>query len=119
MDKIEQLGEYKNIDKLGSGGNGIVFEAEARNGMSLAIKVFKQNGRKPNRRERKKLLRFITEVNKVVEIQKDVQGIIPIIAFNLPDKETGLYWYAMPIATPIEEKVKDSKNIEEKVMCIL
>lgn len=119
MEKIEQLGEYKIIDKLGSGGNGIVFEAEASNGKPVAIKVFKQNGRNPNRRERKKLLRFITEVNKVVEIQKDVQGIIPIIAFDLPDKERGLYWYAMPIATPIEEKVKDSKNIEEKVMCIL
>lgn len=119
MDKIEQLGEYKIIDKLGSGGNGIVYKAKSSDGKSVAIKVFRQNGKQPNRKEKKKLSRFITEVNKVVEIQKDVQGIIPILSSSLPDKEKNLYWYAMPIATPVEEKMKDNKGIQEKVMCIL
>lgn len=118
MDKIKQLGNYKIIDKLGSGGNGIVFKAESNDGKPVAIKVFKQSGRKPNRKEKKKLLRFITEVNTVIEIQKEVQGVIPILSSDLPDKGN-LYWYAMPIAIPVEEKLKENRDIKEIVMCIL
>lgn len=118
MKKIDQLGTYKLGEELGKGGNGIVYEAKNENGDIVAIKVFLQRGDKPSKKEKKKLRRFKIEVKKVMEIQQEIDGIIPIVKKALPDKEKHVYWYAMPKAISVETKLKDA-GIKEKVTCIL
>ena len=119
---IEQLGEYKILKRLDGGGNGTVYQAENEAGEKVAIKILREEsgkGKNIQKRNRKKRTRFIIETETVAKIQKEVDGIIPIISYALPDEKTKKYWYAMPIATPVDNKVKEIQNIEDKVKCIL
>lgn len=49
-----------------------------------------------------KKVRFINEIHIVKESAATVSGIIPIIDFNEEE-----YWYTMPIATHIQDYVKE------------
>ncbi|MCM3181161.1 protein kinase [Cytobacillus horneckiae] len=63
---------------------------------------------------RLKLERFKTEAIKVHELYKNGQkGIIPVLSYELPCEETGKYFFVMPKAVPLEEKVKDCNKIYE------
>ncbi|MGM0949362.1 MAG: protein kinase domain-containing protein [Bacillota bacterium] len=114
---------YKNGDVLynkvetspiGSGGNAKVFKAKTTNGEILALKELKTGGRNFN----KKKERFNLEIKIVKKIQSELNGIIPIIDFALPDEE-GKYWYTMPIAQPLNEKLSKEAGIEEIAECII
>lgn len=119
---IEQLGEYKIIRRIDGGGNANVFEAEDRNGKKVAIKILREDGgkgKKAIKRNRKKQIRFKIETETVIFIQEEIDGIIPICSYGLPDENTKKYWYAMPIAVPLEDKLKEVESLEDKVNCIL
>ncbi|OYO51451.1 hypothetical protein CG709_19640, partial [Lachnotalea glycerini] len=122
IDMIEQLGEYKILKRMDGGGNGTVFLAENEAGEKVAIKILREEigkGKKIQKRNRKKRIRFIIETETVVKIQKEVNGIIPIISYALPDEKSKKYWYAMPIATTIENKLKKIQSIEDKIKGVL
>ena len=118
----EYMGEYKIIRKMGGGGNANVFVAENVRGEAVAIKILREesgNGKRTEKRNRKKRIRFKIETEMVVGIQDEIEGVIPIFSYGLPDKRTKKYWYAMPIAIPLEDRLKEVKSLEDKVNCVL
>ena len=46
---------------------------------------------------------------------KRAKGIIPVFDYKLPCEETGDYYFVMPIAIPLEEKIKDYNNIYDLI----
>ena len=118
----EYMGEYKIIRKMDGGGNANVFVAENVRGEAVAIKILREesgNGKRREKRNRKKRIRFKIETEMVVGIQDEIEGVIPIFSYGLPDKRTKKYWYAMPIAIPLEDRLKEVKSLEDKVNCVL
>ncbi len=116
----EYMGEYKIIRKMDGGGNANVFVAENVRGEAVAIKILREesgNGKRTEKRNRKKRIRFKIETEMVVGIQDEIEGVIPIFSYGLPDKRTKKYWYAMPIAIPLEDRLKEVKSLEDKVNC--
>ncbi len=119
---IKYLGEYKICERLGGGGNATVYRGENRQGENVAVKIFREEnvtGKKARKRNNKKKARFIIETNTVIGIQDEIKGVIPILNWGLPDKKTKKFWYAMPIAIPVQEKFKDLKTVEERVEAVL
>ena len=111
----EYMGEYKIIRKMDGGGNANVFVAENVRGEAVAIKILREesgNGKRTEKRNRKKRIRFKIETEMVVGIQDEIEGVIPIFSYGLPDKRTKKYWYAMPIAIPLEDRLKEVKSLE-------
>lgn len=102
-------GKYKITGNLGGGGNAIVYEATSiSDGKKVALKILKTGGRYFE----EKCQRFIVETKTVISIQENIDGIIPIYDFALPDeKYRRMFWYTMPIATPIWEIIKQNDNI--------
>lgn len=119
---VEAIGEYKIIKRIDGGGNGDVFFAEDSFGKEVAIKILREdnrNNKSAKKRNRKKQLRFKIETEMVLKLQKEIEGIIPILSYGLPDAKTKKFWYAMPLAVPLKDKLKDLGSLEEKVNCIL
>lgn len=107
---------------MDGGGNANVFVAENARGEEVAIKILREesgNGKKAVKRNRKKRIRFKIETEMVVGIQDEIKGVIPIFSYGLPDEKIKKYWYAMPIAIPLEDKLKEVKSLEDKVNCVL
>ena len=105
LDMAEYMGEYKIIRRMDGGGNANVFVAENARGEEVAIKILREesgNGKKAVKRNRKKRIRFKIETEMVVGIQDEIKGVIPIFSYGLPDEKIKKYWYAMPIAIPLE-----------------
>lgn len=118
----EYMGEYNIIRKMDGGGNANVFVAKNARGEAVAIKILREesgNGKRTEKRNRKKRIRFKIETEMVVGIQNEIEGVIPIFSYGLPDKRTKKYWYAMPIAIPLEDRLKEVKSLEDKVNCVL
>ena len=100
-------GEYKLLNVIGSGGNGIVFEVSLEKANSYisddqkyVIKILKTNSF--NRKEKaKRIKRFKNEINKVITLQKSIDGLIPIYDLDLKNK-SDYYWYLMPLAKPYD-----------------
>lgn len=112
--KIYEVGK-----KLGQGGNGKVFKAKEVNTKfdKYAIKFFSCSRGKEKRKERYN--RFQREV-EVLKKLKDVNGVINIIDYNLPefdklDKEKA--WYLMPLCNKYD--CSKGKNIIEKLSQML
>lgn len=118
----ENISEYKIKRRMDGGGNADVFVAENAAGKEVAIKILREEngkGKRIEKRNRKKKLRFKIETEMVMEIQEEIEGIIPIFSYGLPDEKSKKYWYAMPIAMPLEEKLKEVNSLEDKVDCVL
>ena len=118
----EYMGEYNIIRRMDGGGNANVFVAKNARGEAVAIKILREesgNGKRTEKRNRKKRIRFKIETEMVVGIQDEIEGVIPIFSYGLPDKRTKKYWYAMPIAIPLEDRLKEVKSLEDKVNCVL
>lgn len=109
--------EILNKNPLGSGGNAKVFLARKKDsGAKVALKLLKVNVKYFE--EKKK--RFCIESELVQNIQDSVSGIIPIYDSGLPDDEDkNKYWYVMPLAIPLAEKVNKQSSIEEITECII
>ncbi|MGR5863835.1 protein kinase domain-containing protein [Bacillus cereus] len=48
-------------------------------------------------------------------MKRGKRGIIPVFDYKLPCEETGDYYFVMPIAIPLEEKIKDYNNIYDLI----
>ncbi|MGA4497903.1 protein kinase domain-containing protein [Bacillus bombysepticus] len=106
---------YKRIKQLGEGGNGRVFLMENDSKEEFAIKISKIK-EVTGHYTRSKLERFKTEAIKVHKLYEEGQrGIIPVFDYKLPCEETGDYYFVMPIAIPLEEKIKDYNNIYDLI----
>src|SRR2546426_8353073 len=98
--KGQLFGDWKLIRFLGQGGNGFVWLAVNSKTEQGAIKILaKMNGKNKD----KVYSRFRDEV-KIVRANEDVEGLLPIVDFFLPDEVKGeLPWYVMPVAQPLEK----------------
>ncbi|MFT0562243.1 protein kinase domain-containing protein [Bacillus cereus] len=102
---------YKRIKQLGEGGNGRVFLMQDDSKEKFAVKILKNKDR-----SKSKIERFKTEAIKVHKLFKEGQkGIIPVLDYKLPCEETGDYYFVMPIAVPLEEKIKECNNIYDLI----
>lgn len=84
------------MERLGSGGNGIVWLCSKLDGSKAAVKVLTKV---------KKIAysRFRAEV-EVLNTNTDVPGILPILEQYLPkDLNHGTPWFSMPLAIPLEK----------------
>ncbi len=96
-----RYGEWAVVERLGSGGNGIVWRCSKPDGSEAAVKILTKV---------KKIAysRFRAEV-KILSTNTDVPGILPILARSLPkDLNHATPWFAMPLATPIEKWARDA-----------
>ena len=107
--------DYQRVKQLGEGGNGWVYLMQDHSKNEFAVKVSKI-------REitgdftKLKLERFKTEAIKVHELYESGQkGIIPVLSYELPCEKTGEYFFVMPKAIPLAEKVKEYSIIYELV----
>lgn len=104
-----KVGGYKfhgENDKINGGGNGTVYRVrEEESDDYIALKVLRTGGRS----FLKKLKRFKDEVKVVTEYQDKLEGILPIIDYKF-DKIEKKYWYTMPIAIPILDRLNSLEN---------
>jgi len=106
------LSDYKKLGRLGKGGNADVSHA-AKGETVVALKILRTH----TPAFKKKKHRFIDETRSVLKVQDEIQGILPIIDYALPDAE-GNYWYTMPVATPILDKFK-TLSVDEKIQSVI
>lgn len=107
--------DYRRIKQLGEGGNGWVYLMRDNSNEEFAVKVSKIE-KVTGDFTRIKLERFKTEAVKVHELYKSGQeGIVPVLSYELPCEKTGKYYFVMPKAIPLEEKVKNNTNIYELI----
>lgn len=88
--------EFKRNSFLGKGGNGSVYRVESLKKQypyALVVKELRRNC--SNKRKR----RFKKEIETVLSIQNDMNGILPIAAYSL---EVNEMWYAMPEAIKVQ-----------------
>lgn len=89
------------------GGNAYVYDAKYKNSGGYVVKILKPNHPK------KSLHRFKIEIQQVIELQYEIIGIIPILAFELKGSTP---WYLMPKATPIFDYFTSSERcISEEI----
>lgn len=105
-------------NKIGAGGNGTVYKARIKalknSDTRYVIKVFRCGGYKSERYER-----FKREVQTVSEQLKDVDGVLPIIDYCLPENlsDQNQAWYLMPEAKKF--RLNDSKTLAEKLKLMI
>ena len=100
MAERRTLGPWTLIEKLGSGGNAVVWRA-TRDGLDgeVALKVI--NATKPDKEPYR---RFVAEI-EFLQSLSDTNGVLPLIDSFLPQDPSSENrpWLAMPIATPIAD----------------
>jgi len=106
------FGQWKLIKQIGEGGNGEVWSAQKNKNNEnniYAIKLLKKI-------KTKSYLRFRDEINILLQIKKDIAGIMPIIDYYLPQKriKNVIPWYVMPLAIEIDDYLKN--EIPEKII---
>ena len=95
--------QFKLRTQLGAGGNAIVYMA--KRGLETVAVKFLLNP------DAKRYGRFCDEVLVVTTVLKDSNRVIPIIEHNLLDTSgTKIPWYAMPVAMPIRNYLKDASR---------
>ncbi len=113
--KGQQFGKWRLKKCLGEGGNGFVWLAVNSFNEAAAIKILAKLDGKSSR---KTYARFVSEV-RVVQENNDIEGLLPIIDYFLPDEITDEYpWYVMPVAQSLDEFLK-GKDFEAGIEVIL
>lgn len=110
----KQLGSWKLVSKLGSGGNAQVWRARDSNRRLAALKILTTR-----RATSSQYKRFKTEVEFLQRIG-DKEGLLPILDASLPDVLTdeNPAWFAMPIAKLIRDQLGDRPVLETVVAAI-
>ena len=111
--KGKKYGSWETVDVLGRGGNATVWRAVASDGEEIALKVI--NETKP---DRESYHRFVREVGFLRDIGPQ-PGVLPLIESYLPDNpsKSDRAWLAMPIATPIDQALKE-RSLQEVVAAV-
>lgn len=95
-------------DKFGEGGNASVKECKDKNNNEIvAIKILFKN----RRIHEEKTSRFKDEVLIMLDNCNQIDGILPILNYCFAP----YWWYAMPIATPIMQHIKNSNSKTEDI----
>lgn len=108
--KSQKFGKWTLESYLGGGGNGEVWQCINKKKQKAAIKILKSA-------TPKSYSRFLDEVT-ILEENKDIEGIIPIIDKFLPEELRGRPYYVMPVAVNAEKNLK-GKSIEEKINAVI
>ena len=103
--KGQQYGESvtAGVRRLGGGGNGEVWRAQARSGQIGAIKVLHA---RIGREGRYRLDRLKDEISFLIA-HPDFPGILPLLDSHIADDLAELSWYVMPVARTIREALGD------------
>ena len=100
---VEKLiGSWKLKSKIGSGGNGEVWECTDQTGNAFAMKILTKTTGEAYQR-------FLDEV-KVMLSHQGADGMLPVIDFNLhelngPEQTEKDLYYVMPLAIPAKERL--------------
>jgi hypothetical protein len=100
----DELGGWVLEEKLGEGGNGVVWRARYPDRDEAALKILKDT-----RPEKVPFKRFAREVATVRGLGER-PGILPVIDAHVPESpgRKELVWYAMPLADAIEEILSEA-----------
>jgi serine/threonine-protein kinase len=102
-----KFGGWRLLNRLGGGGNGDVWRATNEQKRIVALKLLKRD-----KLTAKRYRRFRDEVVAVRQ-NDDIKGILPVLDSFLPeDPLSETPWYAMPVATLLEEHLRDKDAIE-------
>lgn len=105
LKKDQKISSFVLQKYLASGGNGEVWLAKNIEGQDVAIKFL-------TRMDKKRYKRFTDEIT-IVKKNPDIEGILPIIEYHLPEKPNTVGpYYVMPLAEPLS-KVFKNKSITE------
>jgi serine/threonine protein kinase len=104
VDATKKIGPWQCLERLGSGGNSIVWRAVSEDGKQIvALKVL--HAKQPTTESYR---RFVREV-EFLRTFGDVEGVLPIIDAHIPESTAGgRPWLAMPIATPISDALAEA-----------
>lgn len=83
------------------GGCATVYDACYRGNDGFVIKILKSGS------DHKKIARFKAEVRETIKLQDKVHGIIPILEYEIEQKN---YWYIMPKAQQLRDHIESKKN---------
>ena len=102
MSSKRMIGSWELKRKIGSGGNGEVWECIDQAGASFAMKIL-------TRTTGEAYQRFLDEV-KVMLSHQGNDGMLPVIDYNLPELNgseltEGELYYVMPLAIPAKERL--------------
>ncbi len=87
-----RFGPWTLLERLGGGGNGVVWEARDNQSRRAAVKLLHRR-----RGQRDRFARFRNEIRFLIE-HEDYPGIVPILDHDLPEEAEAQAWYAMPVA---------------------
>lgn len=105
LKKDQKISSFVLQKYLASGGNGEVWLAKNIEGQDVAIKFL-------TRMEEKRYKRFTDEIT-IVKKNSDIEGILPIIEYHLPEKpNTVVPYYIMPLAEPLSKVLKNKSTTE-------
>lgn len=96
------IGSWELKRKIGSGGNGEVWECIDKAGNAFAMKILTKTTGEAYQR-------FLDEV-KVMLSYQGTDGMLPVIDFNLPELDgleqtEGELYYVMPLAIPAKDRL--------------
>jgi serine/threonine protein kinase len=113
--KGQKFGDWQLKRLLGQGGNGFVWLASNSREEEGAIKLLaKLDGKNRS----KVYARFRDEV-RVVQANRDIEGILPIVDSCWPDEvDKDIPWYVMPVAEPLD-KYLDGTDFQASIHVIL
>jgi serine/threonine protein kinase len=86
-------------ERLGGGGNGEVWRAEASDGRTGAVKVLHAG---EGDEGQYRLARFKDEIGFLLA-HPDFPGILPLLDSRISDNLDESSWYVMPVATPVRQ----------------
>lgn len=131
MEVKGKFGTYKLVQEVGAGGNGTVFsievifaEKQLPERENFVIKILTARPFSDRGREKREK-RFEREIKSLYQIQKEIDGIIPIYDASCFLEEQGDFaWYIMPRAITynykkirsVEHKLKDMKAIGDCIV---
>lgn len=105
----KKAGPWALQQRLGAGGNGVVWQAiHQRSGETAAVKILR------NPKERERLARFRNEVGFLLQHQ-GVSGVLPMIDHDL---DGAAPWYATPIATPLTKALGRDPEPRVVLSCV-
>jgi serine/threonine protein kinase/sugar lactone lactonase YvrE len=105
--KGRQIGPWTLEQRLGGGGNGVVWQARHLDGSEGALKLLRSSGR-----ERR--ARFRAEIDFLLHHDPG-PGVLPILDFSLPDSTAEDAWYVMPVARLLLEALDEEAGVAERV----
>jgi len=113
--KINKIGNWKILEELGNGGNGVVHKVQNENGEYGALKLLHKNHyKKPERIER-----FISEI-KAMNSCQDIEGILKVLDYDIPSTPStkSQIWFVSELAIPMQNKI-DGYTLENLVeICV-